>query len=925
MRLRERVRAEKAAKGLSSPSTVDMGIYVEDNGKEKLYALTPAAKEWARNRLKKVKKEASDEGLNQDYKPDKNEANMEKEGEVHESGFPNQQNQEHEETDQSVLSSDEVFNKLLENLSEEYENPEPDVSKETKKIKESSAVAKLEDTIDSEKSNNLGEMLNKVQKNSHLKKIELVNLEELDGLTKTKDLEESSSTTDLEDLDSLDSREIRNLENVYINQTSNPQEISKNVREFEGVELIKCGKFIGNLVDTKESLASKDTGRGESSEPQEVSKELKPMDKKYIFLQENCSQTSKSENDDDNCSQCSSSCPRRKEEDDLLFRSCHNFLRHHIPRSNGSQSSDPLTLCDEELLGEIWDTAEVEESPPSPEFDSEAEGQAHVRRLISDHNSQHQNESDIEEILENMEFEASNMQSVYQRHNLVAMSSLQETADDSDPEDRARNEDGMHDRSIARNINGFSYIERGRSAPMFGERWVEEARRRIIEEVEWLEEVESFSSTCEEDESLDDLSLESSEDSSLADEESSFFEEESVSSISPVVNKAGEIKSILKYETSAAKGLLSGYTADCDSSEPNHRSEESETTSCSSLSLTSLHDSSAAENTGITHPSSKLSDESEKEIYLPSTNSSTHPIGDTTVTASDMFRGPHLGIAYPGNVSQVQLFEQNTHNTIVSSSGSTSNPSDGLHTRLVPSRDPSKSTLAVNQDCLPVPIDVGVSGEAGDERPTGHTLKTLAEVGDVVDMETRGDVSPVMRDSEILGDVESKGNVTDVHPVIDHSMQADVGPRGSMVAVWPVTRDMKSQADVGTRGDTAVTRPVTRDSETLAGDSIPSKNQESIFSARDALRSSHEAFVRGHNIGENHCYIQLKVIYVISRSPLLYSGIRRLSIFNHSAGSLLITRDEENWVKVAPLLVQSSSHTSQVNKSYSLTSTTENI
>ncbi|XP_071540518.1 uncharacterized protein dtr [Panulirus ornatus] len=884
LRLRERVRAEKAAQGTTSSSAADMGIYVEDNGSEKLYALTPAAKEWARNRLKKVKKEeASHRELNQNddndnNNNDRNRIEVEKESDAHEDGVPSQQKQEHEEIDANASPNDEVFNKLLRNLADECESLELVGLQGTRELETSSDAAEhefLEDNPDSEESNDLREMGNQVRED--LKNINFVNLEELDGFTEAKDVQESKNRIELEDLDTtVNSEESRSLEAAHNNQTNNLQEISKRRKELEGEGFVKCAKSTRNFEDAKESLASRETGRGESLECKVRPEDCQPMDKvlenhksgddEFISLQENSSRSSKSENDEyEDCSGRSLNCQRQKEEDELLFKSCHNFLRLHTPRSLG----EPLSWRNEELLGDIWAAAEVGESPPSPEFDSEAEGQAHVRRLIADHNTQPQDESDIEEILENMEFEARNIQSIYRRHNLVAMNTTsQTTSGDSDPEEN-RDRDVNEVLDYGMNVNGVCGSDAVPRAPVFGERWVEEARRRITEEADWLEEVESISSTSEEDETADDLSLESQEDS-MAEEESSFFEEESVSSISPLRNKPREIQSILKHETVAVKGLISGYAADCESSEPKQRSEESETTSCSSLSLTSLHDSSAAESTNVCNV--KLCDESDSKVHHSSTTgSATHPQRDTAITASGLVRRPDV-TTWPGNATEAPSFEQNDPSKAVGFiSDGPSNPTAGVHTRLVRSSYLSKSGDG-NEDCLIVPTNAQVSGEDGEEERPKNILETPA------DEETREDVRDVphvMKDPEILGGMESKGDVTNALPMLRDIGMRDVRTREDLAGVWQV-RKREPQADEGTRVDAGAVRPVTRDSVTLAGDSTSYKNQESIFSARDALRSSHEAFVRGRNFG-----------------------------------SLLVTRDEGSGVEVTPLLLPPSGHASK--------------
>ncbi|XP_042239086.1 uncharacterized protein LOC121877404 [Homarus americanus] len=783
-----------------------MGIYVEDNGTEKVYALTPAAKAWAKSRVQKIK-EVTAQTVTQDCDNDD----------------PGRQDsdQQHHIDQEDVFPNDEGFNKLLENLSEESQDSEEE-------LEDQRGSQNIEDEIDEE----------------------LPELEEVKGSEEYKTTDKtliSQHTSPAEVPEGVNKRE----ENEGVNKREENEGVNKR-EEKEGVNR----EGFSDALKIKLPLEPDDSQGSKVSIDDKVQKDFEGNNSPALHdnspalhdnspalhdnspalhdnspalhdnspaLHDNCSQISKSENEtEDNCSTCSSNCPHKRDDDQLLYKSCLNFLKSHSKMPQDVDSGGGKANDTKDLLGEIWDLTEVMHTPASPELYSDSDGQAYVRQLVSDHNTQPQNDSDIEEILENMEFETDNLQSVYRRHNLLALNTSQETPDDSEPDDDfndevdelisnrdVRNTDDLN--GAVRDIIGVNSREVRVSptpAPLFGERWVEEVRRQIIEEADWQDEVECITNTSEEDESVDDLNVETPEesslvedDSSLADEEDlmeddshesvfeeesvshesvfeeesvsheSVFEEESVSSISPVFNKGPEADGLLRYGVPVAPPPL--FTqADGDTSDvtPGFKEDLETSSSCSSLSPSSLHDSWTHEDNIVIQPSS------ENDSYFPTTTSShiSRLVGGTTV------------------VSGLSITPQ-----------------------------PTESCSC--EDSQPTEPDCHLAAEASNLRAFESQL-------------TVKDSQRTAKDSQTT----AKDNT--------HYHRDDLQPRDVRECPTPLA------ADVGTKRGVSDVRRVTRDMETLAGGdwtsgTTSSRRQDSIFSTRDALRSSHEAFVRGRNIG----------------------------------------------------------------------------
>ncbi|XP_069953377.1 dynein axonemal assembly factor 1 [Cherax quadricarinatus] len=375
------------------------------------------------------------------------------------------------------------------------------------------------------------------------------------------------------------------------------------------------------------------------------------------------------------------------------------------------------------------------------------------------YNSHPQNESDIEEILENMEFEINNLQDLYERHNLEMERFSQGTPDNSEPEADDDVEEIVNN-GMLRNMNGIDNNNEADPVrvPVFGERWVEDARR-IMEAGDWQEELESSSNTSEEEESADELIIETPEETSLVEEESSLtdedshesiFEEESVNSVSPVFDR-NELQELLKYNPPSVKGPAFSQTVDCEVFKPKPKLEDSETnSSCSSLSQASLPDSLTTESFEVVKSTNY-------------THSTSHSLE---------------GVQFSGQ----------THNT--NSSTSSSHDSEAATFDL--NTTSQQAIFSSHDSQLPASCNKKMPQLTADESTDGPC----------------------------------------------HAQSSS----GLLVSTQEKTRERE------TREDTDKVRPVTRDTTTLTGGWTPGRHQDSIFSTRDALRNSHEAFVRGRNI-----------------------------------------------------------------------------
>ncbi|XP_069181760.1 dynein axonemal assembly factor 1 homolog [Procambarus clarkii] len=714
LKLRERVLAARAARGpADTPSQTDMGIYVENTGTEKIYALTPAAKAWAQSRVQKLRARVQAE--NQAWNSDDIVVHDDTGITCSDSDVSQSQDLECQEEDD--FPDDKAFNKLLENLSDETE---------------------------------------------------------FSGLKRIQEIEESNEDANVTGVrEAIDSKGTETVNNLYSCQEVVSQSSSKDLKEVIDDEQINLPSAIKDSVE--EPLVS------------EV------LDKSKL-LPENSSILSKSEASiEDNCSSCSSACAHKTEDDQLLFNSCHNFLKIHSSASEDGQSSSGLTRDNEELLGEIWDAVEVVERRPSLEVDSDAEGQAYLRQLVAHHNSHQHNDSDIEEMLENMEFETDDFESVYERHSLVGASRSQGTPDDSQSDDDDDVGETLNN-GVTRNMNGVDNNNDTPPAgvPVFGERWMEEARRRIIEDEDWQEEVEASSNSSEQDESVDELNVETPDETSLVEEESSLadgdsheslFEEESVSSISPIFEKDREVQRLLECNSPLVKSLSLSQIVKCDALEPTSELEDQNTSSsCSSLSPSSLSDSPAHESTGV--------------VQIAAQNCS---IRECKYTRPDTSR---VSLSY--NNSADSTFDLNTV-----SDQKTCSASDGSQPRETMKELQLAATDCTDDTCILQPR-VGHPSSCS----CGHQVTPRdAEVGSGETSRDMGEAQHVTRDNE------------------------------TREGMRHLARNEETRGRVG---------HVTRDATTLAGSSwAHTRHRESIFNTRDALRSSHEAFVRGHNIGKN--------------------------------------------------------------------------
>ncbi|XP_042863425.1 dynein axonemal assembly factor 1 homolog [Penaeus japonicus] len=732
IRLRERVLAQKAAARAegASEGPEDMGIHVEDNGEEKIYALTPEAKEWAQKKInnmneevEKIHKEEKGESTNEEKEENKSEA---------ESAEPIKEREERDEN----IPDDEGFLKLLENLKEDPGNLNGEISIDPEEFDVNDS-AKLEpkesdEHKDSDKSPRPDDTA----------------LREDDPSNPEDDKGDGDTTRD----EPPEKRqEAPQTTNVEISATCEEQSTEIDVEQ---------------VYDSEEKATEADDSQGRSL---------------------HISSSDLGMAADDEGSNSSSTCRRQDEDDRLLYASCQNFFRLHDSRRDEQTESGPQPLTTEELLGDIWDVTEtVARRSPSPspsdeDQESDSDGQGYVRQLVYDQNQPHETESDIEELLENMDFEPDFQ--TYREDQLAERApspfvlrengitarypqalSMNDILDDDD-EDDDDDDDGEDDTHGATGAEGPMPAV----APVFGSSWMNQTRRNIMndewDEVEEESEGESGHSDEGSSEGLQE-SVSPLEDSDESRDESS-LEEETVSSVSTNSYKIEHSNGLLFYEHPIRQQGRRDRNPEANLEESQKRedaSSSSSSSSCSSLSVSSLNDPSIAE---------------------------------------EMMKAPCYTTQKgepSGNTSRLQL----------PSGGSTSQNASSSGVKLPnPHPQPRESPFENEPQTAP------------SSRPGTSSQGSAPEL--------RQDVP---------------------HLRLSPDDRTTASNELTSVPTTPLRRESPAE------GPERIARQVRHDRETLMGDeeglvssSAPSsRRRETIFSARAALRSSHEAFVAGHNM-----------------------------------------------------------------------------
>ncbi|XP_050733164.1 dynein axonemal assembly factor 1 homolog [Eriocheir sinensis] len=624
LKLRERVLAERAAKekevsegagaaATREPSTpADWGIFVQDNGNEKIYALTPEAKQWAIKRLRKDEEEAEKEPKQErEVEGEADHSNQEKEtNEPHSDETQETPDLRDEKLmdDQIDLSQDEGFKRLLGFLSDDSDDVE------------AQARCVLNNTINTEKSREINRLKDPE---------EIVILSPEDSITTEFIYEKSPADGKTRESESLIDLEITEFEEVK-NETER-QVVNEHLKELEGSEE-SVSKSSESATETRETLVAARNSEYDSICPrlslplryQEEEEEDEDDDHLFFRSCQNFILASTASNTD-SPDQKDKPDERREsplftlphqqeeeenddsdndEEDRMLLRASQNFV---IAPPESSMALDDQDVSEEERG-----------RPPSPNLDSDQYTQAFLRQLVARHNASSENQSDIEEILENLDLDAQEAPPTHPRHPHAAI--LQQLADRSEPES------GEDEEPITRRqINGRCHPMRRVGLPIYGEGWVEEVRRRILEDADWEEEILSSSDTSEEEGSVDDLNVETPEESSMAEDDSSWqeddsvFEEsvENVSSASP--RKVLDSGRVMETNDPLA-AQLSNKTSIRTNASLNTRKEEEEedeeeeeeemheklaeepsiSTSCSSMSLPSINESLESNDEGET-------------------------------------------------------------------------------------------------------------------------------------------------------------------------------------------------------------------------------------------------------------------------------------------------------------------------------------
>ncbi|XP_037780607.1 dynein assembly factor 1, axonemal-like [Penaeus monodon] len=727
MRLRERVLAQKAAKAEgTSTEPEDMGIHVEDNGEEKIYALTPEAKEWAKKKINEMKELVEIQKEEKD-KPTKNE-NEENKGEAEDTA------QIKEERDENI-PDDEGFLKLLENLKEDPGNLNGELS---------------------------------------------IDPEEFSAVDSTKpEIKESVEHKDSDKSPRPDDTALRE------DKPSEPE---------DGNRAGTSGKCLeSEEITNVEISASHEQKPTEMDVNQEHNSEVKPT--VLETLQDRSLQISSSDlaMADDECSQCSSTCRHQEEDDRLLYASCHNFLRLHgtMREEQTEEESRPMTT--EELLGDIWHVTEaVAQCSPSPspldhDQESDSDGQGYVRQLVYDQNQPHETESDIEELLENMDFEPDFQ--AYREDQLAERApspfvvrengitarypqalSMNDILDDDDEddfnEDDGNADDGGDDDDDDDDDDGDGDTHGATGAegpvpagaPMFGGNWMDQTRRNIMND-EWDEVEEQSEEESERSEEASSEGLQESvsplEDSDESRDESS-LEEETVSSVSTNSYKIEHNNGLLFYEHPIRQQGRLDRTFEGNTEENQKRKESSSSSSCSSLSVSSLNDPSIVEE-----------------------------------------------------IMKVPCY-----------SSQRGEPSD------VAARSQLPSGLSTSQ-----------IASASGIKPSNHHPQSQEPT---TELEPRTALSTKPGTSSQGSTPAFRRDVPDARATMSNE------------STFPVQTPRRQNPSESPEGSA---RQVRYDRETLAGNeslispsSSSSRRRETIFSARAALRSSHEAFVAGHNM-----------------------------------------------------------------------------
>lgn len=800
LKLRERVLAERAAKeqaaaeGRVEEDSTDMGIYVQDNGEEKVYALTPEAKQWAQNKLKRIREKEQEKEENGEENENKKRWSQSVTRESVE-GNPECQECVEEQPghhdQQEGMPDDETFNKLLANISEDFRDVE-----NFSEYKEAVNTNPTDNTTVNDDDSNISNVMkteDAVNKSVESKDIEDVRFNDEDLVNKEIEicsyerelveempkLRVSEENTDCIQIVGLNlSRKDEKVEKESLNSSSDCR--NQNQDSDDQLLLTSCQNFLRAYTTAEEPVVAEDTvaagdtklassitdcqnqERGNSSIITDNNNEGKQNNLSVPDSQDKNTQESQLITDDQN--------PQRDNLDEGSFhpiadtQAHHNTFRDHPVRTEDTSS-------DKDNHRESQGVTAMEGVDEGSEVDSDSEGQAYVRQLVASHIARLQTDSDIEEILESLQFDGGGLATAY-RHNNLQVRVPREINDDSDQEEGLEN--GVFNHRLYRSSNGSQWRPPS-TVPLFGDQWLQNGTDTMMEDADWQEEIES-STTSDEDGSVDEFNVETPEETSMCEESScmedgsqaSMLEEESLSSASPPSSKHEEPLGKLKRSFPLSLGWTADLTLGGKGCE--------NTSSSSSLSLSPLSDSPPTEMNHPTKVSKSCNVKNSEESCHTLVPTTSHPVqisGDLTARVS---------IKCTSNTNSE--FDGGCEDSAATDSG---------HHCPVP--DPNKV-----ESLYPTPARLSwpdFSSPHLTSEPTQH--------------------------NDSRKDNDEKNN-------------EDEGNTKS--------------GDKRYENQAASVRQVRRDRETLAGDFFRSPRRERIYSTRRALSSSHQAFVSGTNFGK---------------------------------------------------------------------------
>ncbi|KAK3850213.1 hypothetical protein Pcinc_043065 [Petrolisthes cinctipes] len=809
LKLRARVLAERAAKeqaaaqGQVEDDSADMGIYVQDNGEEKVYALTPEAKQWAQNKLKKVKEMDQERHKNEKLPHESGDVNVE-----NPNGKPECQECVRESPDQQEgMPDDDAFNKLLANISDDFGDIENFSGYKEAAVIDQNDDATVKDDADvcnvmktDKVVRESKECINNVDARGNTEEIEICCYERelVEEMPKLKLSDENTDCIQTNDLVLLRKTETDDKESLP--STSDCQ--NQNQDSDDQLLLTSCHNFLRACTSSEEPVVSRETEASDDtkltssttfsqkessciltdSNNKEKESTLSDLDNQDIVIKD-CPSITVCQNSDRSSLHSITDLENRDEGDSHSIPDCHNpdtHLHHNIIRDHPVRTED--SFSDRADSHEAQGVTAMDGVDEEAEVDSDSEGQAYVRQLVTSHTARFQNDSDIEEILENLQFDSGGLGTAYW-HNNMQVTVPREVADDNDQEGL---ENGVFNHRLYRSSNGSQWMP-STSIPMFGDQWVNEARQTMMEDADWQEEIDS-SSTSDEDGSVDEFNVETPEETSPCEESScmedcsqgsSRLEEASASSVSPPSSKHDTIPGILKHKRSQM-GSQEGQGRTLDLTLGGGKESEN-TSSCSSLSLSSLSDSPPTE---MNRPAQALKSCVVKDCgegHQTYVLEKSHPVqvSEDLLTRVSMKRSPNTNSEFSGGCEA-------------------SAATDSWH-------------------CSPTPDSEKVSLYPTPARPYCPDLTSHHPTS----VPTQHD----KRNSKNNEDKEDKRDTSSGDTRSDN--KGSPVPQGS-------------------------SRVVSRDRVTLAGDFLSNVRpllRESIFSTRQALSTSHQAFVSGTNIG----------------------------------------------------------------------------